>query len=128
MRWKQPKKCGKCGETDQAKFYKTAVWCRACHREATRDSRYRKLGVSRDEYLAVLHGQMGACAICGSHERSVDSTKPGSAKTRGLHLDHDHKTGKRRGILCWNCNQTLGRVKDSTELLQSMIAYINKYL
>jgi len=38
------KKCGKCGETDQAQFYKTGRWCQVCQREAVRDGRYRKLG------------------------------------------------------------------------------------
>ena len=116
------KKCGRCGEVDQAEFYATGRWCRTCQREAVRDGRYRKLGVSRDEYLAVLHGQMGACAVCGKHEAAV------AGKARGLHLDHDHTTGKRRGILCSRCNQILGRVQEDVTLLQSMIAYINKHL
>lgn len=115
--------CSKCGETDQTKFYpsaKRSSWCKVCQREAVRDSRNRKIGVSREEYLAVLHGQHGACDICGKQERPVANG------IRGLHLDHDHKTGKRRGILCSNCNQVLGRFKDDVALFQRAIDYLNK--
>lgn len=115
------RKCGKCGETDQAKFYATGRWCKVCQREAVRDGRYRKMGVSRDEYLAVLHGQCGACAICGQHEQPV------KAGARGLHLDHDHVTGARRGILCSRCNQGIGRFNEDVQLMQKAIDYINKY-
>jgi len=115
--------CTRCGESDQTKFYKNIhSWCAACHREAVRNGRYKKLGVSRAEYLAVLHGQLGACDICGKQETPVQNG------TRGLHLDHDHKTGKRRGILCSRCNQVLGRVQEDVSILQTMIAYINKHL
>ena len=113
--------CGKCGESNETKFYPTGRWCRVCQREAVRDGRYRKLGVSRDEYLAVLHGQHGGCEICGAQEKPVAGTQ------RGLHLDHNHVTGKRRGILCARCNQLLGRSNESVELLQSIIDYIQRY-
>jgi len=115
------KTCSKCGETDQAAFYRTGRWCRVCQREAVRDARYRKLGVSRDEYLAVLHGQLGACAICAAKE------KPVGRNTRGLHLDHNHATGARRGVLCSRCNQVIGRVGESIELLEKTIAYLKQY-
>lgn len=114
--------CSKCGETDPKKFYKSrASWCGSCQREAVRDSRYRKLGVTREQYLAALRGQLGACAVCGSNEQPVAGTH------RGLHLDHDHKTGKPRGILCSRCNQVLGRVGESVDTLLSMLEYIKKY-
>ena len=117
------KTCFRCGESDPAKFYKGGrSWCAACQREAVRDGRYRKLGVSRDEYLAVLHGQHGACDICGQQEAPVANGH------RGLHLDHDHKTGKRRGILCSRCNQCIGRFNEDTALMQKAIDYLIKHL
>lgn len=111
----------KCGVTDPALFSSKSRWCRVCAREAVRDGRYRKLGTSREEYLTILAGQYGACAICGKHESPVVDGH------RGLHLDHDHRTGKRRGILCSNCNQVLGRVKDSIAHLERMIAYLREH-
>lgn len=114
-------RCSKCGETDSSKFSPTSRWCKVCQREAVRDGRYRKLGVSRDEYLAILHGQHGACAICNKHEVPVANG------VRGLHLDHDHATGKRRGVLCSRCNQLLGWAKDNVDLLAKCIEYIKAH-
>jgi recombination endonuclease VII len=59
-------------------------------------TRAKQLGVSDDEYARLLEAQGGGCAICGA--------KP---KTRRLHVDHDHKTGKVRGLLCHRCNRAL---------------------
>lgn len=58
--------------------------------------RAKQLGVSDDEYARMLAAQGGGCAICGA--------KP---KTRRLHVDHDHKTGRVRGLLCHRCNRAL---------------------
>jgi Recombination endonuclease VII len=59
-------------------------------------TRAKQLGVSDNEYARLLEAQGGGCAICGA--------KP---KTRRLHVDHDHKTGKVRGLLCHRCNRAL---------------------
>ena len=48
------------------------------------------------EYETLLEGQGGGCAICGA-----------TPKTRRLHVDHDHKTGQVRGLLCFRCNNAL---------------------
>jgi len=59
-------------------------------------TRAKQLGVTDDEYALLLEAQDGGCAICGA--------KP---KTRRLHVDHDHATGKVRGLLCHRCNRVL---------------------
>lgn len=48
------------------------------------------------EYEAMLAAQDGHCALC-----------PATPKTRRLHVDHDHKTGAVRGLLCYRCNNAL---------------------
>lgn len=59
-------------------------------------TRRKALGLSLDDYEALLKAQGGGCAICGA-----------APKTRRLHVDHDHKTGKVRGLLCFKCNRAL---------------------
>ena len=61
--------------------------------------------------------QDGRCAIC---ERDVCEIP------RGLYIDHDHKTGKVRGLLCDRCNMSLGGFKDNVIILQNAINYLIK--
>jgi hypothetical protein len=56
----------------------------------------RKYGLSMDEYDRMLAAQDGHCALC-----------PNTPKTRRLHVDHDHRTGKVRALLCMRCNRSL---------------------
>lgn len=72
-------------------------------------------GITVDEYDALLKAQGGVCAICG---------KP--PKTRRLGVDHDHKTGVVRGLLCYFCNhRLLGGVKDDVEKLRAAVKYLD---
>ena len=59
-------------------------------------TRRKQLGVTVEQYDALLAAQGGGCAICGN-----------PPKTRRLHVDHDHKTGRVRGLLCHRCNRAL---------------------
>jgi hypothetical protein len=63
--------------------------------------------------------QNGCCAICGGD---------GSSHKNRLHVDHDHKTGTYRGVLCHNCNLGLGHFKDDVILLKAAIEYIESRL
>ncbi len=63
---------------------------------ARKPTRARALGVTDERYAELLAAQHGHCALC--------PTKP---KTRRLHVDHDHATGKIRGLLCYRCNRAL---------------------
>ena len=58
--------------------------------------RAKQLGVTDDEYARLLASQDGHCALC-----------PATPKTRRLHVDHDHGTGRVRGLLCHRCNRGL---------------------
>jgi hypothetical protein len=71
---------------------------------------------SYDKYQSMLLEQNHTCAICKTH----DSKK-------SLAIDHCHKTGKVRGLLCHSCNVTLGRMKESVIYLESAIAYLKKH-
>jgi hypothetical protein len=74
--------------------------------------------VTPAEFYAMLESQSGGCAICGR--------KDSGAKNRQMHLDHCHKTGKNRGILCHSCNVGLGNFKDDPDKLLAAVAYLLK--
>jgi hypothetical protein len=80
--------------------------------------RQRKYNVNSEEFKAIFIAQGSCCAICKTQETS---------KT-GWHLDHDHITGKLRGILCQHCNNGLGYFKDNIHHLAIAISYLMRYL
>jgi hypothetical protein len=83
----------------------------------SRDAYYRRtFGISADEFDALLEGQGGGCAICGTRPKRVAS----------LHLDHCHETGAIRGILCLSCNQALGHFRDDPALLEAAADYLRQ--
>ncbi len=65
--------------------------------------RLKSLGLSMDDYSRMLTDQGHRCAICGTHADELD---------RRLAIDHCHKTGRVRGLLCNLCNTALGMFKD----------------
>jgi len=84
----------------------------------------KKFGLSFEEAGAILKSYNYSCAICGNEETAIDGR---TGLKKNLALDHCHATDKLREPLCWRCNATLGKVKDSVELLQKMIDYLNKH-
>lgn len=71
--------------------------------------------MSAVEVETMKFQQGGACAIC------TGELGPGH-KT---HVDHDHKTGKVRGLLCGHCNRGLGGFRDNDDYLTKAVAYLN---
>lgn len=68
-------------------------------------------GLTLEEYEQMLGEQDSACAICNQYMKPV-------------YVDHSHKTGKVRGLLCMTCNSGLGMFKDNPELLEKAIEYL----
>jgi len=64
-----------------------------------------------DEFHAMFESQGERCKICG-------------VVTLKLHIDHSHKTGKIRGLLCKSCNMGLGDFKDDATTLRAAAAYV----
>lgn len=81
----------------------------------------KSLGISWDEVVEV-YPEDNRCEICGN---TPEESSP-SGRTKRLALDHDHKTGELRGFLCGRCNTGIGQFKDSVELLEGAILYLNK--
>jgi Recombination endonuclease VII len=76
----------------------------------------KKYGLSEEMFQGLLISQRGVCAICGS----------GASVGRVLLVDHDHQTGKVRGLLCWRCNSALGFFRDDTGILAGAIDYLRR--
>ena len=74
-----------------------------------------KYGITVEIWEAMYDGQLGRCALCLTPLAEV--TK--------ICVDHDHATGRVRGLLCINCNHGLGKFKDSPEILRRAAAYVD---
>ena len=89
-----------------------------------RDKRLREnFNLTYDQYVDKLQAQNFVCAICGEGETARD--RAGDA--RQLAVDHCHRTGKIRGLLCSNCNLALGHFKDQKARLLSALVYLETY-
>jgi hypothetical protein len=75
-------------------------------------------GIDVPDYERILEEQGGGCYICGK--------KP--EPKRALDIDHDHKTGKVRGLLCSNHNRGLGMLGDDIKSLVKVLEYLVKDL
>lgn len=73
------------------------------------------VGMTLEKYQQLLDQQNYSCAICNTHE---------SKFKKALSLDHDHSTGKARGLLCDNCNRALGYLKESETIVNNLLTYI----
>lgn len=78
----------------------------------------RTYGITEKYYNILLEEQKDKCAICRIYRHCIDGKR--------LSVDHDHDTGRVRGLLCHNCNLSLGLVKDNTDTLVRMINYLEK--
>jgi hypothetical protein len=90
---------------------------RVTYRKQGRNQWLKKnYGITSEEYEKILAKQNGRCAIC---ETDIPN---------GLHkiwnVDHDHKSGKVRGLLCWNCNSAIGLLKDDDKVIENALRYV----
>jgi hypothetical protein len=99
------------------------TYCRPCHAAAGREARdrnggarnyhlLRRYGITAAEYDERVVAQDGLCAVC--HDRKPE------------HVDHDHKTGEVRGLLCSCCNQGLGNFRDNSAHLRAAANYLDR--
>jgi hypothetical protein len=148
------KRCSKCGDTKSAaEFSKNkackdglSAWCLLCNRENTRiwrlankdvvnqkardyrqtergkanvdkhnrANRFKRYGITEEDYQAMVADQGGVCKICG---------QPPSDRM-WLDIDHDHETGKVRGLLCSQCNTAIGLLREDPEVLAAAALYL----
>jgi len=89
-----------------------------------RRNAYRRYGITLEEYDTMLAKQNYVCAICKNPESMLHK----SGRLYNLSIDHDHDTGRVRGLLCRNCNIGLGCFNDDILQLRAAISYLTKYL
>lgn len=130
------KVCTKCKEIKPLeKFSKRNTksgyysWCMPCNHEYgkkyyqdnknkerqklyLKNRRLSAFGLDSESFDKILESQNGLCAIC----------KVPSLKT--LHVDHNHSSGKVRGLLCFKCNVAVGLLKDNIENTKSLLEYL----
>lgn len=94
-------------------------------REKSKNAERNRAKVSRDERASLLTKAKNKCQICSATSSDYDCSITGKKTTKKLAVDHCHKTGKLRGILCLSCNVALGHFKDDISLLERAIVYLS---
>jgi hypothetical protein len=84
----------------------------------------KRLKLSIDERKAIYEKYGNSCMICGKNQNNNDCPVTGEVKTSSLCIDHCHKAGEVRGLLCRACNSGLGHFKDNPDLLVNAIKYL----
>ena len=118
------------------------TWCQR-HPEkaklkARRDAitkRFKKHGISQEQYEALLTRQQGVCAACGEVPITT-SVKANAVSFDRFVIDHDRKccNGEKscgsciRGLICTTCNVAVGMVRDSPDKLRKLAEYLESYI
>jgi len=133
---RKSKYCPSCKETlsiecfgkNRSSYDGFTAYCSVCHNIKGKESVKKHWGNSRHYHLVrkygitakdaddILHKQGDVCALC--------LCIPNKNLRVPWHVDHDHKTGKVRGILCHHCNTGLGNLRDDTDVLRRAIRYL----
>ena len=95
-----------------------------CHAHYAKERTWKSRGLTAKGYIEKLSAQKFVCAIC---ERGESVPDPRSGKIKDLAIDHCHKHGHIRGILCRACNTALGLFQDDPELLAKAAEYLLRY-
>lgn len=85
-----------------------------------RRHKLKKYGLTLDDYDSMFDSQGGVCAICFEIE------KEDRGQLDPLSVDHNHDTGKVRGLLCGRCNRAIGLMNDNPKLLRQAVIYLEE--
>ena len=79
----------------------------------------KSYGITYDDYNKMFIEQNGCCAICDTHITDINHKHK-----KHLCIDHNHETGKVRGLLCDSCNRGIGLLKDNYKILIKAANYL----
>ena len=82
-----------------------------------------KYGITLEEYDALFEAQGGVCAVCRRPETAIGN---GGMPMR-LAVDHDHVTGRVRGLLCQACNRAAGLFREDIAVMERAIEYLERF-
>lgn len=143
LREGRPRACGKSCKGSESNRLNDLKKCTQCKRflprkafgsnkakkdglktECLRCSATRNLAqynITLAEYDLMYEGQKGLCAICEQKDESIKDER-----WQSLYVDHDHVSGRVRGLLCHNCNVALGLMRDNPEVLRAAVVYLEE--
>lgn len=123
------KRCPKCGKTKPRTEFYSGGYCKPCtkadvlrwvrehpeqfRRTQRRSMLKRRYGLTEEQFDQILTRQASVCPICAT---ALDD--------RNAVVDHDHTTGRVRGVLCQRCNRTIGLLRDDPALIRKAAAYL----
>lgn len=103
----------------KAKDYYANVYKFKEDKERSADNRFKRVyGISLEDYKRMLILQEDRCLICKTHKSNL---------SKALAVDHDHITGKVRGLLCGHCNIAIGLLKEDISILKNCIMYLKRF-
>jgi recombination endonuclease VII len=114
--------CKECPEGSRRPAPHPGPRCTTHHREVQKRRReaahsrhiYERYGMTKEHYEALYEAQGGLCYIC----------KRATGRRRKLAVDHDHKTGYVRGLLCSPCNNILAHIRDDLHAASRILSYL----
>ena len=134
---KNIKKCSKCKQiypADPKFFYRHSnrkdgldPWCKECKKDYDKiRHKMKKFNISLKQYQKMDKEQNGRCLICGREFNDIYRSLKHNHIYYTPRIDHDHKTGKVRGILCHHCNIALGSFNENPLILVRAIKYLKE--
>lgn len=125
---RETRNCVRCSEsfpaTHALRLYCTKE-CRLEHNKERTPARWKHIanryGLTRADFEAMLLAQGNRCAICAT---TLDASGPSASAPN---VDHDHKTGQVRAILCKPCNIALGHLRDDPNVVRAALDYLIRW-
>jgi len=119
--WKEPQISSKTDDKKRSAAEYMRLWRLTNLDRATNTGLRQRYGITLNDYNRMFDEQQGLCAVCHQEETRVDHR---TKKVSRLAVDHDHKTGTVRGLLCHHCNNALGCFDDDLQKMMAAVVYL----